>query len=298
MFTMLEENIIKLFNTLAKAGESGVNAALRLCRQLVFFQRDHREQEKIARQKEDPYDWAATLEPRPRVEDWEYTQLLDRGVRPLARAAALPTATLLIDAVTQMISLQTGREADAVEGDRNDASEIWCPWLDATAHPYSNPKADLIRTLTFACEHVYDGQDTRKVQQLDEALRAGKWYVFDRIRYHLYAKHPALTKKWIEEAILSYSRYGDEQYGFEFQRLLRVAVAQFGRSLLSEQDMTKIFEAIANGPDKEDYKQFMAERFTEEIYSSRQEYFQFRQFRPFAPVLFGKYAERYSALAK
>ena len=53
--------------------------------------------------------------------------------------------------------------------------------------------------------------------------------------------------------------------------------------------MTKIFEAIENGPDKEDYRQFMGERFSEEIYSLRQEYFQFRQFRPFAPVLFGKY---------
>src|SRR5438132_5402298 len=222
MFTMLEENVIKLLNTLAKAGESGVNAALRLCRELVFFQRDPMEREKIARRKDDPYDWAATLESRPRVEDWEYAQLLDRGVRPLARAAALPTATLLIDAVTQMIALQTGRKPDAVEDYRNDVSEVWCPWLDASAHPYPNPKADLIRTLTFACEQVYDEPDKTKMQQLDEALCAGEWYVFERIRYHLYAKHPALSKEWIKEAILSYSGYGDEQYAFEFQKLLRV----------------------------------------------------------------------------
>jgi hypothetical protein len=294
---MLEENVIKLFNTLAKGGESGVNAALRLCRELVFFQRDPREREKIARRKDDPFDWSVTLEPILRVEDWEYAQLLDRGVRPLARAAALPTATLLIDAVTQMIALQTGRNPDAVETNRNDVSEIWCPLLDASAHPYPNPKADLIRTLTFACEQVYGERDKTNVQQVDEALRVGKWYVFDRIRYHLYAKHPTLAKEWIKEAILAYQGYGDEQYGFEFQKLLRVAVAQFDRSLLSEQEMTKIFEAIENGPDKEDYRQFMGERFSEEIYSLRQEYFQFRQFRPFAPVLFGKYAARYSALA-
>src|SRR5437879_10502710 len=108
MFTMLEENVIKLLNTLAKAGESGVNAAVRLCRQLVFVHRDPREREKIARRKDDPHDWATVLEPRPPVEDWEYSQLLDRGVRPLVREAALPTATLLIDAVAQMVTLQTG----------------------------------------------------------------------------------------------------------------------------------------------------------------------------------------------
>src|SRR5207245_6505852 len=127
---MREGNRLKLLKTLAKAGEAGVNAALRLCRELVFVQRDPMEREKIARRKDDPYDWAATLESRPRVEDWEYAQLLDRGVRPLARAAALPTATLLIDAVTQMIALQTGRKPDAVEDYRNDVSEVWCPWLD------------------------------------------------------------------------------------------------------------------------------------------------------------------------
>jgi hypothetical protein len=295
---MLEENVIKLLNTLAKAGESGINAALRLCRELVFFQRDPQEGKKIARRTDDPFDWATVLEPRPRVEDWEYSQLLDRGVRPLARAAALPTATLLIDAVAQMNALQTGRKPDSTEDARNDVSEIWCPWLDASAHPYPNPKADLIRTLTFACEQVYGEQDRMKVQQLDEVLRASGWYIFERIRYHLYAKHPTLVKEWIKEAILTYSGYGDEQYGFEFQKLLRVAVAEFGQSLLSEQELTQILEAIANGPDKEDYKQFMGERFTEEIYSLRQEYFQFRQFRPFAPLLFGKYAERYSALSK
>jgi hypothetical protein len=155
---------------------------------------------------------------------------------------------------------------------------------------------ELLEKLPRALETEIPGPDSNTLKQKRDAAAAllrvaktkcsGEWV------------GQIIAKEWIAETILGYRGYGDEQYGFEFQKLLRVAVAQFGRSLLSEQEMTNIFEAIANGPDKEDYKQFMGERFTEEIYSLRQEYFQFRQFRPFSPVLFGKYAERYSALAK
>lgn len=293
---MFDRNIVKLVNKWASAGEAGIEPALRICRDLISFKPDPLEREKQARRKKSAFDWSASLDPGPRFSDWEYSQLLDQAVRPLVIVAPLRTARLLIEAVANMMRLDTGREPDAVEANKNDASEIWSPSVDQKRRPYAESKGDLVRTLTFACEKVYELGNERDADQLDAALREGRWYVFDRIRYHLYAKFPERTKAWIREAILSYRAYAKEQYGFEFQRMTRIALEQFGATILSQDELANIFEVIVNAPDKEDYKQFMADQFTEDGYRQRQEYFQYRQLRPFACVLLGKYKDRYTAL--
>jgi hypothetical protein len=293
---MFEESILKLLNKFASAGPAGIDAALRIARQLVFFRPDPREKEKKELRKRNPRDWAASLDPSPPYEDWQYAHVLDRGIRPLVVAAPLPTALLLIEAVANMLVLDTGRSPDAVDHPRNDASEIWSPRVDAKVEAYPNPKADLVRILTFACEQVFTKGDATEIEKLDDSLRNAKWYLFERIRYHLYAQHLGRAKSWIQSSILSHREYGAAQYGFEFQRLVRMAAEHFGPSLAAKSDLEKIFEEILNGPDKDDYQRFMAERFSEEAYRRRQQYFQRRQFAPFATVLFGKYKERYEQL--
>src|SRR5438876_9850120 len=119
----------------------------------------------------------------------------------------------------------------------------------------------MVRKLTLEYEQVYETHDQEQVKQLDTALREGKWYVFDRIRYHLYAKFPARTKDWIRESILLHEGYAAEQFGFEFQRMIRIAIEQFGSSLLTNDELRPILEVIVNAPDKKDYKEFMAEQF-------------------------------------
>jgi len=291
---MFERNTIKLLNRWATAGSIGVEAALRLCRELVFFRPDPQQAEKLRRRNENARDWTTSLEPSPPVRDHEYSELLKRAIRPIAEAAPLATATLLIQAAADMLLLDTGREPDAVDAARNDVSELWAPRLDRQTRPYPDPKADLIHTLTFACQLVYERRDKTDIRELDRQLRAARWYVFQRLRYHLYAAHPGLTREWIRDEILNYRRYGEEESGFEFQRMVRTAIEHFGAELLSQTELDPILQTIINSPDK----QFMAEQFTEEAYRRRQDYFQLRQFRPFAPLLFDKYAARYSALAE
>jgi hypothetical protein len=293
---MFDENVVNLIRKWATAGEKGIEAAVRLSRDLVFFRPDPQEKEKLERRKEDPSDWTASLEANPPFQDFEYARILDRAVRPLAEAAPLPTARLLIEAAANMVSLELGRRADEVDEGRNDPSEIWCPLLNAKTRPYSDSKGDLIRTLTFACEQVYSRGDRDEIAHLDRVLREPKWYLFDRIRFHLYTRHAVQAEQWIREEISRYDRYGQETYGFEFQQMLRIAAEEFGERLLPRDELQKIFDAILTAPDKEDYRQFMAEQFTEEGYRARQGYFQLRQFRPFAKLLFGKYAERYDKL--
>jgi hypothetical protein len=293
---MFEENLAKILQNWAIAGPVGVQAALRICRDAVFFQPDPSEQEKIARRKKNRRDLTAAFDQGPRFRDREYGQLLTNGVRAVAKAAPLATAKLLIEAVANMLVLEMGHRPDSPELRKNDASEIWAPRVDEQTRPYPAPKADLVRTLTFACEQVYETQDASEVQQLDSALREAKWHVFDRIRHHLYAKFPAQSEAWIRESILNYRAYDSEQYNFELQRMIRVAMERFGTSLIGNDELAQIFETIINAPDKDDYRRFMAEQFTEERYRRRQDYFQLRQFSPFDPILFGKYKERYESL--
>lgn len=293
---MLDENAISLIQKWAQAGSKGIEAALRLSRDLVFFRPDPQEKEKLQRRKKDPSDWTASLNPSPPFEEWEYAEILERAVKPLAEVAPLQTATLLIEAATRMMSLEFGREPEAAHGGRNDASEIWCPLVDARTRPYSDSKGDLIRALTFASEQVYERGTPEDIVSLERQLRAAKWYLFDRIRYHLYSKNLDRSEQSIRHEISSYGGYGGETYGFEFQQMVRIAAERYGAALLPKPELEKIFETILNAPDKEDYRQFMAEQFTEEAYSRRQEYFQVRQFKPFAGLLFGKYAERYKDL--
>lgn len=297
-YHVFEDNLTSLIAKWAGAGPKGVAAALRLSERLILFNPDPLEEEKRARAENDPDDWTTSLSPAPRFHEWEYQQILENGVAALAIAAPLETAKLLIRAVAQMVGLETGKRANNT--DWRDASEIWAPRVDQRRGPYSSPQSHLIVALTQACEKVYDQSKANEteIRELDNALRAAKWHIFDRIRYHLYAKFPSKTKEWISEAIVGYAEYSEGRYGFEFQRMVRTAAEQFGNSLVSSADLSRILETIFNGPNKDEYKQFMGDRFTEEAYAGRKRYFQLRHLTPFASLLSGKYKELYDQLCK
>jgi hypothetical protein len=295
-YHIFEDNLTSLIAKWAACGPDGVEAALRLCERLIFFRPDPLQNEKSARAKKDPDDWTTGLDPAPRFQEWEYQQILENGMRPLANAAPLQTAKLLIRAAAHMVRLETGKRLGNV--DWRDASEIWAPRVDERRGPYSTPQSDLIAALTHACDKLYEQSkgDQAQIRELDSALREGEWQIFDRIRYYLYARYPSLAKEWINEAIATYPDYAEGRYGFEFQRMVRIGTEKFGESLISKADLTRIFEAIFNGPDKDEYKQFMGERFTEEAYAGRLANFQVRHFTPFASILFDKYRELYKRL--
>ena len=276
-YHIVEDNLTSLVAKWAGGGPEAVAAALRLSERLIFFYPDPLEAEKKARAQKDPDDWTTSLSPAPRFQEWEYQQILENGVRPLASASPLSTAKLLIRAVAQMARLETGKPAGIV--DWRDASEIWAPRVDERRGPYSNPQCDLIVALTNACENVYGQSNDDQVRELDSALRAAQWQIFDRIRYHLYAKYPSQAQQWISEAMTNYPEYAEGRYGFEFQRMVRIATEKFGDSLLSKTDLTRILDTIFNGPDKEEYKRFMADQYhrgsicwPEEVFSTAPSY--------------------------
>jgi hypothetical protein len=263
---------------------SEVTPALLL--KLVEFRRDPREQEKRSRRKENPEAWNTSLEPIPRFDQWEYQQILEKGVRPLAEHEPYQVSHILVDAVASMIRLGMHPE-DFEKGGDQDYSEIWCRRLDKPDRGYQDVKETLVQTLTYACEQVYD-KALESIDALDQALRNHRWKVFKRLRHHLYASHPNdQTLPWIREQILGHDDYPKWEHHYEFQLMVRKASEHFGSRLLSEDERKGIFDAILSGPSKEHYREWMGERYTEEAFQQRQRYFHRMQLRPFATLLSG-----------
>ena len=275
-----------------------LQAALELLEILVKFESDPQSKNKQTRQKENPDDWTTWLEPSPRFEHWEYQEILEKGVRPLAEKEPFKVAHILIDAVADMIRLH--RHQDELDKDKDeDSSEIWWPQLDRRGgrdSDYQDSKETLVYALTFACEKVYEKLPD-SIRPLDEILRKQRWKVFRRLRQHLYALHPnEQTKPWIRELILTHGDYARWKYPYEFQRMIRVACEHFDTELLTEEERIQIFIAIRSGPSKTIYRELMGDQFTEELFLQRQRHFHRMQLKPFVSVLFGEFSTYFEEL--
>ena len=108
--------------------ESQTEAALELSKELVYFVPDPESEEKQIRRREHPNDWTTVLRPRPRLEQWDYLQMMEKGIRPLAEAEPYRVARLLISAVNALT--YEGMHRDEVDkADEEDRSELWYPEL-------------------------------------------------------------------------------------------------------------------------------------------------------------------------
>ena len=280
--------------------EHQTSAALELSEMLVGFVPDPESEAKQQRRRKKPTDpgtlWETSLEPSPRFDSWEYSEIMSKGVRPLAKREPYQVARILIDATANMIRLRTHQEDLDKE---EDYSESWCKRLTRSKNDSVDPKQTLVHTLTFACEQVYE-KSPDSVVALDDALRNQQWWVFKRLRQHLYAQYPnEATKPWIRELILAHGYYNQWEHRYEFQRMIQNACDHFGGVLLTEVERTRIFDAIRRGPSKEKYRGWMElleEEFTEENFQQHQHLFHRRQFRPFESVLFGEYATYFQKL--
>ncbi len=276
--------------------ENQTSAALELSAILVAFAPDPQSEDKQKRRKEDPTDLGTTLYPVSRNPS-EYSEIMAKGVRPLAENEPYKVACLLIAATSNMIHLRTHQE----DLDKKvDFSKSWCPRLREPDGTYELPERILVDTLTFACEKVFE-KLPNAVANLDKILRKQHWKIFKRLRHYLYAQYPnEITIPWIRETILTHRTYNQWEHPYEFQLMIRSACEHFGETLLTQAERARIFESIFEGPSKENYRHWvvgwLGEEFTEERFQERRERFHLSQFTPFASVLFGKYATRYEEL--
>ncbi len=275
--------------------ENQIQAALELLQILIKFMPDPQSKQKQAQRKKNPVDMPRPLEPVPRFDEWKYVKILEKGVRPLVEKEPLKVTCILIDATADMFDLHKDQD-ELDKGKDEDSSEIWWPRLDEQDSDCQDAKTALIHTLIFACEEVYQ-ESAGSITPLDEVLCKQRWKVFKRLRQHLYALHPnEQTKPWIRELILAHGDYARWEYPYEFQRMIRIVCEHFGTELLTEEELTPIFNAIRSGPSKTNCRESMGDQFTEELFIQRQRHFQRMQFKPFASVLFGEYATYFQEL--
>ena len=133
--------------------ENQASAALKLAKILVKFAPDPQSEEKQKRRIENPMDSYTLLEPSPRMLPGEYRDIMLKGILPLTESDPYKVACILIDATANMISLRRHKQ-DLDKQD--DISESWCPHLQGTVENSETPEETLVRTLTFACEKVFE----------------------------------------------------------------------------------------------------------------------------------------------
>ncbi len=273
--------------------ENQVAAALQLSKILVAFVPDPQDKDKRKRRGETRQDSAAIanivvatqLEPSPRIDRWEYCEIMSKGVRPLAEKEPHKVACTLINATANMIRLRTHRE----DFDKDvDYSEYWCERLAESESDYEAADKSLVHTLTFAGQRVYEKKPDL-IHVFDGALRNQHWRILKRLRHHLYAQYPnETTKPWIRELILAHKDYHRWEHHYEFQQMIRSACEHFGTALLSDEERKHIFDCIRTGPPKDG--------FAEERLQQRRRYFHLKQLKPFATVLFGEYKTYFQQL--
>ena len=229
-------------------------AALELSKILIKFSEDP-----------EPQDKQGPFGPRPRFDEWNYEQILNKGIQRLAESKPYEVSLILIDAVDDMIRLKVPQDARD-EGGQDDESDLWCTRIDGNdVSREDDAEYKLVYTLTFACEKVYE-KAPDSIVALDKVLRDQRWKVFERLRHHLYAQYPSeQTKPWIRDLILAHKDYGKRDYSFKFQQMIRRACEHFGEGLLKKQERIKIFQAIRNGPPKDRLQWPEAGQLTEDV---------------------------------
>ena len=288
------EEIIELLGKLSLADKRLGLFSESVLLKIVEFEPDKQIEDKQNRYKAEPGSWPSPLYPKPRFEEWEYQEILEKGVRPLAEREPYQVARILSNAVATMIRLRFYRDQLEKVGS-NDFSTSWCERVNEPAI-YREPRVSLVNALTFACEKVYE-QVQESVMALDQVLRNQKWDIFRRIRQHLYAKFPdEQTKPWIREMILGHSDYDKWEHHFEFQQMIRLACKHFGADLLTNVEKKQIFKTILSGPSEQDYRNWMGDSFTEEKFQKQKRNFHRMQLNPFIPLLFGEYRDYFLKL--
>lgn len=278
---------LRFSELLTKWAENGnTTEAIKLAGLLIPFHEDpnSRTKQKLRRKKKNSL--GSLLEPTPRFEEWAYQKILEKGVRSLAEHEPYQVSCILIEAVASMVMLRMHQE-DVAKGSDQDYSEVWCRKLDKPDRDYQDAKETLVQTLTYACEQVYT-KAPRFVAPLDHSLRKHRWKVFKRLRQYLYASHPNdQTLPWIREEILGHDGYSKWDYHYELQLMIRAASERFELGLLSDEEKKEIFDAILNGPSKDDFREWMGGQYSDESFQQRQRHFHRMQLRPFAAQLRG-----------
>ena len=291
--------MIKILARWSAGTTASRSVALKLTQKIISFRPDPDAETKRRKQREaSPEDYLTErVQPKPIVSNWEYQEILKEGVRAVIEQEPIESAPVIAQALSDLLTMSYPEGSE--KGD--DHSEAWCDRVDHSNGNYKDAESELIHTLVYACELIYE-QHTESVPELDALLRTTNWRVFKRIRQHLYAKYPETAQlPWIQELIREADRkYNEYNHHYDFQRMLRIACETHGSELFDKGELEGYLDAIRSGPDKQKWiegcKTWNRFEPSDEDFTKRQGHFHRTQLHPFTSVLYGEYKERYEAL--
>jgi hypothetical protein len=267
--------------------------ALNLADRLVRLRSDPKRDEKAEKRKADSNAPFTSLKPHAPYDIHAYKTVIEEDVVLLVQAYPWDATQMLIQALAEGIAFSLFEPDESKPYDRSD---LWCHHMrDADKYEH-DAKSYLAHALTNACEILLQ-KEPERIQDLDKCLRCQSWHFFNRLRWYLYARFPDITKTLMKSDAVSYGKYDDGEYGFEFASMLQ---AVSNCQLLDDNELVGIFKKIESGPDIEGYKNWLGDKITEDQIQGRREYFFIKQLFPFELVLhkFPEYWEKYQGLVQ
>ncbi|MCA9387239.1 hypothetical protein KC669_04365 [Candidatus Dojkabacteria bacterium] len=234
------------------------------------------------------------LDPKPEVDFFIYHEILKTCLNSLSNLVPLKISIVLFEITSKTLNnLSLRRDLD--NNNYNELSEIWCPKLGLQICSSQAPKTALVNTLVLSCEKTFIN-DSKSIPELEMVLSKSPWNIFTRIRQHLFSLFPSrTTQPSIRELILSHN-YSQDEYSYEFQKMIKRAIENFGQELLSSEEQEYILNAIQIGPNKEALRDRLKDQFNENIFLKIQRHFHYKQLHPFTKILKNKTKNYYNEL--
>jgi hypothetical protein len=233
----LPRRLAELAQSLARRSAS--ETALKLLRALLAILPD--------RSKED--DGVPPLsnsrEPRPRMDLWEYEQILSTTIPSLVAVAGIETLLLFCDLLDQSITLSDRR---GTKRQPEDLSQLWRHAIEE--HPQnfrsSGLKTELVRAVRDTAEQIVQRDPSLLPEVIDILERKGEfWKVFRRIALHLLRVAPDTPFDIVRTRLLNRSLFESADTRHEYIILEK---QRFGQLVQSDQET--IFGWIEGGPLK------------------------------------------------
>jgi hypothetical protein len=180
-------------------------------------------------------------EPRLRVEEHLYGEILQRQVPRLVQAVGMPALDMLASLLEEAIVISSSEEM--IEG-HIDFSSIWC--REVAPEGLSNDlgmKTHLTSALRDASVSRVEAAP-RELRLLVESLEARQWSIFRRLALNLLRVHGAIDTSLVQERLIDPSIFSDFQLRPEYEKVL---AGHF--SALTEEAQLSILAMIEAEPD-------------------------------------------------
>lgn len=238
--SFLAAKIGELVAHIARSGDK--TTSIRLARELLRIVRDPKGE--TIPEPEDPF--GSVLHPTPRVDLWQYEELLKQLIPPLVEVAGLDGMGVFADVLDETLTLSR-RFPEEVKP--HDSSYIWRPAIEEHEQNRVPGVESLLVTAVRDTAESLIRSGQLNVETLVKSLeqRAEDWLIFQRIALHLVRSFADRVPQLVVERLTDFSFLENVDSRHEYALLLRERFKD-----LSAGQKELILSAINRGPDRKE----------------------------------------------